>query len=46
MLEILTGLYYLFFYVLLPLIAISAIPVLGMMVIFNDIAEKNRADKK
>ena len=46
MLEILTGVYSLFFYVLLPLLAISAIPVLGMMVIFNDIAEKNRADKK
>ena len=46
MLEILTGLYYLFFYVLLPLIAISAIPVLGMMVIFNDIAEKNKSGQK
>lgn len=46
MTEYLTALYYLVFWVLLPLGAISAIPVLGMYCLFMDIAEKNQEKTK
>ena len=46
MTEYLTALYYLVFWVLLPLGAISAIPVLGMYCLFMDIAEKNQEKNK
>ena len=46
MTEYLTALYYLVFWILLPLGAISAIPVLGMYCLFMDIAEKNQEKNK
>jgi len=46
MTEYLTALYYLVFWVLLPLGAISAIPVLGMYCLFMDIAEENQKKNK
>ena len=46
MTEYLTALFYLVFYVLLPLAAVGIVPVLGMWCIFMDLAEKNQADKK
>ena len=45
MTEYLTALYYIIFWVLLPLGGISAIPVLAMYCIFKHHAEKNQMDK-
>lgn len=46
MTEYLTALFYLVFYVLLPLVAVGIVPVLGMYCVFMDIAEKNQEKNK
>ena len=46
MTEYLTALYYLVFWGLLPLGAISAIPVLGMYCLFDSLAKENQKKNK